>query len=120
MIGEVIHTTGHNLSFILNLVNRPNAYSPRRGPYVYPATLKIELTTLESFISLNRMMIRNIAKEKPICVLVFIILFSDLLISIPRMSTQKEVVKAVRAESADEYAAAVIPNRKKILATSPK
>jgi len=115
-----MHTIGHNLSFILNFVNRPNAYNPRRGPYVYPATLKIELTTLESFISLKRIIIRNMTREKPICVLVFILLFTDLLISMPRMSTQKEVVKAVRAESADEYAAAVIPNRKKILATSPK
>lgn len=115
-----MHTIGLNLSLILFFVNKPNANSPRIGPYVYPATVNIELTTLELLISLNVTITKNISVENIMCVIVFILRFLCLCMFMFNTSMQNDVVSDVRAESADEYAAAVIPRRKKILAVSPK
>ncbi len=77
-------------------------------------------TTELSFISLNSIITKNINREKPMCMYVFLRFVSCLFISRPNISMQNEVVSAVRAESAEEYAAAVIPKRKSIPAASPK
>ena len=77
---------------------------------MYPAALKIELITLSSLISLKiRMTINNII-EKPMWTKNLILFLFELL-SIFKKSIQKEVVNDVRAESALEYAAAIIPNK---------
>ncbi|MNE98872.1 hypothetical protein D3C80_1974590 [compost metagenome] len=69
-------------------------------------------------------MIKKIKIEKLICTkcLIFTVFFLWLFsaLSIPKKSTQKEVVKAVRAESVVAKVAAIIPNKNTIAGISAK
>ena len=106
---------GANLSLILYFVNKPKENIPSNGPYVYPATVNNDLITLSSLIKLK--IIITINKTKDISrwtyFLVLICLFGSCLWN-SIISTQNDVVKEVRAESALEYAAAIIPIIKRI------
>jgi hypothetical protein len=69
-------------------------------------------------------MMKKINNEKLMCTkclvrtVFFLLLFSAL--SIPKKSTQKEVVKAVNAESVVAKVAAIIPNKNTIAGTTAR
>ena len=86
---------------------------------MYPAALNIELITLSSLICLKISITKNNITEKPICTKNLIFFLFELL-SIFKKSIQNEVVNEVKAESALEYAAAIIPNKKIIDVNPPK
>ena len=108
-------TKGTNESFIFHWVNSQKVNKPSNGPYVYPATVKTAVITLSLFIILNITMIKKIKIEKPICTINrFCLRFCSGSFSKFKKSTQKAVVRDVKAESALEKAAAIIPSRKTI------
>tara|TARA_B100000131_G_C18121869_1_gene613210 strand:- start:2260 stop:2559 length:300 start_codon:yes stop_codon:yes gene_type:complete len=97
------------------LVKRPKANIPNNGPYVYPATVKSCSITLLSLIALKSKITANKIKEnkKWTCFLVFTCFFDSFFLK-SKISIQNAVVRDVSAESALEYAAAIIPIIKSI------
>ena len=109
--------TGTNLSLtVFDGTNNPKQYNPKSGPYVQDATLKIIPTTELSLIELKKIITKNIKNEKAICTKCLFRttfgLFRFSALSIPKKSTQKEVVSAVKAESVVANVAAVNPSKK--------
>ena len=112
---------GTKRSFTCHLVNNPKINKPNKGPYVQDAiTYKASMTLLlfkRRKIRMQRMKTTEIKK----CT--FLRCFSALSFGsfvFSRISTQKLVVKAVKAESALEKAAAIIPIVKHIKTGKPK
>jgi hypothetical protein len=121
-IGDKTAIIGTNLSLVESFVSNPNAKIPKIGPYVYEAALKTAVTTLGLFIKLKIKITANIIIENEMCIKV-LFLFALAETSskfIFKKSNAKDVVKAVKAESALENAAEIIPNKKTIPANNEK
>ena len=84
--------------------------------------MKIRLTTESLFTAYITIMTRNISRANPMCTLwrVLTICFVGCFLSIPRKSTQNDVVSAVRAESVVAKVAAVSPSRNTMAGTSER
>ena len=96
-------TNGTHLSLISNLVNNPNANIPSKGPYVYPATVNKDLITLSSFMALNNKITPKSTNDiNKWTYFLVTICFSGVCLSNSIISTQKDVVSDVSAESALE------------------
>src|SRR5215472_15428100 len=102
----------------------PNKNNPSRGPYVYPATIKITLIIDLSFNHLKIIIHKKkiIANVTCTIILVFFVCFSvtDVLRLKPKISMQKDEVSAVKAPSALGNKADISPIIKMIATNNGK
>ena len=122
MIGDNTAIKGIRRAFTFLLEISPKVNIPSKGPYVYPANLKICDITLSLLSALKIRSTAIIVNETVRCnkVLRLRVFLSFLLMSRLKKSIAKAVVNAVIAESALEKAAAIIPIKKVIPANLPK
>ena len=109
----MIQTTGTMFFIKTRFVKIPKEKRPSNGPYVYPAIKKIKSTIVLLFtvLKMKTKIINNAANPKCIFFLSFVFSSSDLscFLSNPRMSIQKDEVKAVIAPSTDGNKAEINP-----------
>ena len=101
-VGDRMHMIGINVSLIDLLEYIPNMKTPNNGPYIKPVVLIKAYRTLSLFTCLNTMIRMNINTVKPKCTLCLNPFRLLSFVSKFSRSTQKEVVKPVSEESAEE------------------